>query len=356
MPSWLDTAAALCWRGLAVAATVAVVLFAVSKLFLVVLPVVVALLLATLLAPPAAWLSRHRWPPALAAAVVVVGSIASVVAVLALLAPLVAGQLRGVGDNVAEGGEEALQWLIEGPLELSPEEIDEATAQGIAQARENVGAITSGVLTGAAVAAEVLIGVLLTLVLLFFFVKDGRLISGWALERAPAHRRGDLVAVGSRAWDTLAGYVRGLAVVAMVDALGIGLGLALIGVPLVLPLMAFTFVGGFFPIIGATVVGMVAVLVALVSGGPLDALLTVGVVIAVQQLEGNLLQPIVMGRAVRLHPVVVLLAITTGAVLAGVVGAFLAVPATAVAAAVGNELRLRAVTAAGDPALDPPGS
>jgi len=351
VPPLLGTLAAVSWRLLVVAAAVGVVLFVTTQLFLVILPVFVAMLVTTLLAPPAGWLSRHRWPPALAAAVVLAAALLGLTGIVALLAPAVAAELRGVGDEVAEGGEDALNWLVHGPLDMSPEQVDRLFAQAAAQARANLGPITTGLLTGAVVAVEVLAGVLITIVLVFFFVKDGDVLTGWLLARAPAHRREEVAAIGERAWSTLLGYVRGVSIVALVDALGIGLGLVLIGVPLVLPLMVLTFIGGFFPIIGATVAGGVAVFVALVSGGPVDALLTAAVVVAVQQLESNLLQPVVMGRAVQLHPVVILLSVIAGAVLAGVVGAFLAVPAAAVGAAVGNELRLRreaALAAAAD--------
>lgn len=351
VPLWLMGLAGIGWRVLVVAGAVLVVLLLMAQLYLVLLPVFLAILASTLLAPPAQWLRRRRWPSGLAAAVVVVAALAILVGGVALLVPPVVQQLADVGGEIAEGGEEALIWLVEGPLDMSPEDVQALVDQGFEQARANVDVITSGLLTGAVVAVELVAGFLITLVLVFFFVKDGDRIIGWLRERSPSDRREELSAVSRRAWVTLSSYIRGLAIVALVDALGIGLGLAVIGVPLVLPLMVLTFIGGFFPVIGATVAGLVAVLVALVSGGPIDALLVGAVVVAVQQMESNLLQPVVMGRAVRLHPVVVLLAITAGAVLGGIVGAFLSVPTAAVAAAVGNELRLRAEAASAAPTV-----
>lgn len=342
VPPWLVGLAGIGWRVLVVAAAVLMVVVIMAQLYLVLLPVFLAILATSLLAPPADWLRRRRWPAALAASVVVVGALGVVLGGIALLVPPAVQELADVGAEIADGGEEVLNWLVQGPLDMAPEEVDALLDQGIEQARANVDVITTGLLTGAVVAVEMLAGLLITLVLTFFFVKDGDVITGWLRARAPAARREELGAVSRRAWATLSGYIRGLSIVAFVDAVGIGLGLAIIGVPLVLPLMVLTFIGGFFPVIGATVAGAVAVLIALVSGGPVDALLVAAVVVAVQQMESNLLQPVVMGRAVRLHPVVVLLAITAGAVLGGIVGAFLAVPAAAVAAAVGNELRLRA--------------
>lgn len=195
--------------------------------------------------------------------------------------------------------------------------------------------------SGAVRTAEAVAGALLTFVVLFFFLKDGDRIAGYCLARVGPRHREDARAAGERAWGTLAGFIGGQVVIAAADAVGIGLGLVLIGVPLAGPLAILTFFGGFFPIVGATAAGLVAVLVGLVSGGLTDALLVLAVVFGVQQLESNVLEPVVMGRAVPLHPVVILVAIGAGTVLAGVVGAFLAVPLAAVAAAVGNELRVR---------------
>ncbi len=181
--------------------------------------------------------------------------------------------------------------------------------------------------------------VILTVIVLFFFVKDGEQIAGWLLHLVPRERRETVRRGAGRGWGTLTAYMRGIVVVATADAVSVGLGLLLIGVPLVLPLMLLTFFGAFIPIVGAFAAGLVAVLVALVSGGLTDALLVLAMFIAVQQLEGNFLQPLVMGRAVHLHPLVVLLALTAGATVAGIAGAFLAVPLAAVVAAIGNEFR-----------------
>lgn len=196
-------------------------------------------------------------------------------------------------------------------------------------------------LAGAVLAAEIVAGTLLTIVLLFFFLKDGPKITGWIRNHVSGPRRDLLETLGRRAWMTLGAYIRGTALIGVADAVLIGIGLLVIGVPLVAPLMVLTFFGAFFPLVGAVVAGLVAALVALVSGGPIDALLVVGIVVVVQQVEGDVLAPLVLGRAVKLHAVVVLLALTAGAVVAGVTGAFLAVPTAGVAAAIGNELRAR---------------
>ena len=148
-------------------------------------------------------------------------------------------------------------------------------------------------------------------------------------------------ALAARAWTALSGYVRGTATIALIDALGIGLALLILGVPLVIPLTLLVFLGGFLPVIGASIAGLIAVLVALADGGVVTALLVLGAVVAVQQLEGHILQPVIMRRAVSLHPIVILVALATGSAMLGIVGAFLSVPAAAVLSAVGNELRLR---------------
>jgi putative heme transporter len=315
--------------------------FALSRVMFIVLPVIVALLLATVLGPPAAWLQRRRVPDALAALLLVAGLVALVVGLLAVITPQVAEELGDVADELAEGFEQFLDWVGDSPVPVNREQIDQLIEQGLEAIRDNPRGLTDGVLAGAYAAFHGAAGLILSIVLLFFFLKDGEQITRWLVARTNRRWREELRAVGGRAWGTLGSYIRGTAIVGLVDAVGIGVGLLLIGVPLVLPLMLLTFFGGFFPLIGATLAGFVAVLVALVALGPLEALLTLAVVVAVQQLESNILEPMVLGRAVRLHPVVVLLALMAGGVLAGVIGAFLAVPVAAVSASVGNEIRLR---------------
>ena len=179
------------------------------------------------------------------------------------------------------------------------------------------------------------------LVITFFFVKDGKQMWEWVTKHFDDSRRKDVREIGMRSWATLGAYIRGTALIALVDAVLIGIALIIVGVPLVVPLMLITFIGGFFPVVGAFTAGLVAVLVALASGGFFDALIIGAVITLIQQLEGDLLQPLILGRAVKLHPVVVLLSLTAGGILAGVAGAFLAVPTAAVAATIGNYLRNR---------------
>ncbi|MGH3001372.1 MAG: AI-2E family transporter [Gaiellaceae bacterium] len=211
------------------------------------------------------------------------------------------------------------------------------------------------VLSGTMIAVELAVGTLLALFLLFFFLKDGDRIWAWVVRLFPGDARADVEAIGRRGWKVLGGYLRGVSIVALVDAVLIGGALAVLGVPFALPLALLTFLGGFLPIVGANLAGFAAAMVALVSDGLLTALVVAAVVLVVQQLEGHLLQPLIVGRSVRLHPVAILLAITAGGVLWGIPGAFLAVPLTAVSAAAASHLRTGSDALAGaGPGLESP--
>ena len=226
--------------------------------------------------------------------------------------------------------------------------------QLVATLRNNQGGIASGALNVTAAAIEVVGGIFLALFLTFFFLYDGQRIWRWVVELFPDTVAYDVWQAGRRAWTTLTGYVRGTMVVAFVDAVFIGLAVALVGVPLAVPIGALVFLGAFVPLVGATVTGAVAVLVALVAQGLGPALIVLGAVILVQQLEGHILQPFVLGRAVRLHPVAVALAVTTGGILAGIGGAIVAVPLVAVVNSVAvylvRERPARLATAGSEPA------
>lgn len=344
LPRWLDVCAAVSWRLLLIAAASLAAIWLLTRLYLAVLPILLGLLLATLLAPPARWLEARGMPRLLATIITVPGAVILSGFLIALLVPQITEETQALAGELDVG----LQTILQGIAEftgISMGQIEELIETAGQRLQDNAETITAGILTGAVLAVEVVVGLVLTLVLAFFFVRDGERLAGWMLDRASSdpERRETLEAVGKRAWTTLSGFLRGQAIVAAADAVGIGIGLLILGVPLVVPLVVLTFIGGFFPIVGAFVAGLAAVLVALVSGGLVDALLVLAIVVAVQQLESNVLAPMVLGRVMRLHPVVVLVALTVGSVLAGVIGAFLAVPIAAVAAAVGNELRLREV-------------
>ena len=338
VPRGLQVAGGLAWRIVALAAAGWVLLQVVSRTQLVIVPIVVALLLAALLQPMAAALVKRGLRPALATVLVLLGGIAGI----GLLVWLVVDQFRnGLGDltTQVEGGiDEVRDWLVTGPLGLSETQLDNAITSAENSLRENRESLTSGAVGAATTAGHVLTGLLLALFATFFFLKDGAQIWSWFVRLFPADARNRANGAGHRAWHTLISYVRATLAVAFVDAVGIGVGAAVLGVPLALPLAVIVFLGSFVPIIGALLSGLVAVLVALVAEGPVTALFLLGIVLLVQQLEGHVLQPLLLGRAIKVHPLAVVLGIATGVLLAGIVGALIAVPIVAVVNTVASYL------------------
>lgn len=333
VPVWLVTAAAVAGRLLVVAAAGAVVLWLLTLLALPVLAFLVALPLLTLLDPVSRLLRHHGLPAAGAAAITLVGAIAVLAGLFVALILPVVDQFDTLRDDVTAGIEALDETLTEraGGVDIA---LDDVWAQAGARVEENARQIGAGLFSGARTAIEVVAGGLLSLAVTFFLLKDGDQIARWAQQRLPPSVRDDVAAAATRASSTLASYIRGQIIVAAADAIGIGLGLLVLGVPLVLSLATLTFFGAFIPVVGALVAGVAVVLVAFVDGGLTQALLAAGVVLVVQQLESNLLAPVVLGRALPLHPLVILLAVTAGAVVAGIVGALIAVPVVAVVTAV----------------------
>ena len=338
-PQPLRAIAALSWRLLVIGAAVVALALLLARLRLLILPIFAALLLAALLVPAVHALRRRSWPRGFAAVTVAAGGLASLGALVAAIAVPIAAEFDAVDGGVRGGVERVGDWLAAGPFGLSQPQVDQAIERGFDQLRSHGGELAGGVLAGTTLALELLVGTLLTLFLLFFFLKDGDRLWAWTVRLFPATARGDVDEIGRRGFTVLAGYLRGVAAVALVDAVLIGAALAALGVPFVIPLALLTFVGGFFPIVGANLAGFAAAMVALVSNGLVDALIVAAVVVVVQQLEGHLLQPMIVGRSVKLHPVAILLALTAGGVLWGIAGAFLAVPLAAVAASAGSYLR-----------------
>lgn len=326
VPGWLRTAAAVSWRLLVVAGALYIVLYLLAHLRVIVLPVIVALLVTTLLLPPARWLRRRGLGEALAAALVMVGSIVALGLIIAAVAPSVAGQTDELGTGVEDGIQEVSDVLSKPPFNLSQREIKRRVEDGINRLQENSGPLTEGVQSGAVIFGEIVTGLIITVLLTFFFLKDGRQMWDWLVGLLGAKRRKDFDEVGTRVFDALSGYVRGIALVGLVDAILIGIALLVVGVPLVVPLMLLTFFAAFLPLIGAFLAGLAAVMIALVDGGLTSALLIFGAVVLVQQVEGHLLYPLLMGRTVHLHPAVIILSLGVGGILAGIIGVFLAVP------------------------------
>ena len=338
-PSLLAVAAGYSWRILIVLLLAWVFVQVLIKLRLVVLPVIAALFVTALLGPLAQKLKAKGWPPVLATWTVMLGTVLVFAGVVGAVAPSVGDELDDVGSSAKEGFEDVIDYLARSPLKLSEADVDRYLDQAVEEVSANRDKITAGVVSGAAKAVEFITEFFLTLVLIFFFVKDGPQMFAWFENQFPQRNRRHVRAIGERAWAAIGGYLRGTAIIALVDAMLIGLTLLFVGVPLVIPLAVLTFFGAFFPLIGAVAAGVVAALVTLVTSGPFDALIVAGAILVIQQVEGDILQPIVMGKSVRLHPVVVLLALTAGAVTAGLVGAFIAVPVAAVAASVGNYIK-----------------
>lgn len=304
-------------------------LWLLGELRVVVVPVLASLLVATLLMPPTDFLRRHGLPSALATGLVMLGAVALLAGVVTLIAPAVVDQFGELESSVDEAVNEVVRWLVQGPFDLERKQIDEAVENGLDSLRSNAGGIGKGVLTGASMLVEVIAGLLLMIVLVFFFVHDGRGMWEFGLSMVPRQRRELVDGAGREVWTAIAGYMRGVAFIAVVDAVLIGIALALIGVPLVVPLMVLVFFGAFIPLVGAVASGAIAALVALISNGVVDAALVVGAIVAIQQIEGDLLYPNVVGRMIRLHPVAILLVLTAGTVVAGIVGALLAIPVAA---------------------------
>jgi len=332
VPRWLRSSAAIAWRLLAVAAAIALSVYALAYLRVVVLPVIVALLVSTVLRPPTRWLMRHRFSDGAAAAMVVLTAIGLLAVSLMMAGSAVGRQFSDLADSVQAGIHEAGDALSQPPFNLSQADIEQRIDQAMNQLSDSSGALTGGVLHGAVVVGELLTGLIITLLLLFFFLKDGPGLWRWVVDTFGGRQATRLDELARRSYAALTGYVRGLFLVGAADATMIGAGLAIIGIPLVIPLMLLTFLGAFVPLIGAFAAGLAAVLIALVSGGIAQALIVLALVIAVQQIEGHLLYPLIMGRTVHVHPIAVILALATGGILAGIIGVFISVPIVTVAA------------------------
>ena len=334
LPGWYRTAAAASWRFLVIVAAAGVLLWALVYLHVVVLPIIIALLASTLLLPVVRFLKARGAPDALAAAGALVGAFLVIIAIGTAIAPSVGNQFDELRPRAEDGLREATDYLADPPFNLSEREIRDNVDEAIARLRENSGPLAKGLSSGAVILGEVLTGLIVTVLLTFFFLKDGARMWGWILSFTGKRSREHADELGTRIYAALAGYVRGIALVGLVDAILIGLALLIIGVPLVIPIMVITFFAAFVPLIGAFLAGLVAVLIALVSGGLLDAALVLGAIIIVQQIEGHLLYPILMGRTVHLHPAVIVIALAAGGILGGIVGVFLAVPLAGVVSVV----------------------
>jgi predicted PurR-regulated permease PerM len=302
--------------------------------------VIVALLLAALLQPGAAGLVKRGWPHSLAALAMLVVGLAVVAGIITLVVERFTAGFSDLAAQVSQGIGQVQDFIVR-TFPITRGQIEHAVAQLQDTLVANQGTIATGALTTAATVGEVVTGILLSLLTLFFFLKDGRSIWLWVVGLFPHDSRAYMDEAARRAWRTLISYVRATVIVALVDAIGIGIGLAILRVPLVIPLAALVFLGAFIPIIGSFLAGSVAVLVALVSRGPVIALLALAVVLLVMQLEGHVMQPLLLGRAVRVHPLAVVLSIAAGLLIGGIFGALIAVPTVACANVAGTYLSRR---------------
>lgn len=319
------------WAGrfIIVSVAVAILFWVLSKIWVGVFPVILALIVATVLSQPVGWMTRRGVPSGLAAGLTLLLSLGLVAGVIAAIAPSIASQSSDVVDRASEGIVQVREWLSGPPVNLANEQVDNAIGEATKWLQERASDIASGVFTGVSAVTSGFVTLMLVVVLTFFFIKDGPNFLPWV--RRVAGRTGGrhLTELLTRAWVTLGGFIRTQAIVSAVDAFFIGLGLVVLGVPLAPALAILTFMAGFIPIIGAVVAGGLAVLVALVSNGWVTALWVLGIVLLVQQLEGNVLQPLLQSRSMEMHPGIILLSVAAGGTLFGIPGAFLAVPIAA---------------------------
>jgi predicted PurR-regulated permease PerM len=327
-PHVLRFATAWSWRLLLVVAAVWVFLQLFSILSVVLVPVIIGLLLCAVLSPMVDRLAGWGWPRGLATAVTILAGIALVVALVALVAQQFTSGFDDLRDQFDRSLGELERYLADLGLERAQlQEFFDRVREGVGSGSDNLGGT---VVKTATTAGHLLAGLFIVLFTTIFFTYDGRNIWQWVLRLFPDNARGRVQGSGTRAWTVLTSYVRATVVIAAVDAIGIALVALILGLPLVVPLAVLVFLGAFIPLVGATISGIAAVAVALVSEGPVQALIMLGGVIGVQQLEGHVLQPFLMGRVVRVHPVAVVVVIAIGGLVAGIFGALIAVPLTAI--------------------------
>jgi len=334
VPSALRTAAGWSWRIIVIAAAVALGIWLIITFRIVVIPVLIALLLAALLAPFSRWLQSRRWPKGLAIATAMVGAVALVGGLITLVVFQIRGEWQSLRDATIARVNEWAGWLAGPPFDLEIGDVDKWLASVFGELDFSNGFVWSGVLSVGSTAGHILTGFLLALFTLLFFLIDGGRIWRWFVGLFPRRARAAVAGAGVTGWGTLTRFAQVQIFVAAVDAVGIGLGAWILGLfyggfPLVIPIAVAVFLGSFIPIVGALVTGALAVFVALVYLGPWPAILMLIIVLVVQQVEGHVLQPLVMGSAVKVHPLAVVLAVAAGSLIAGIAGALFAVPLVA---------------------------
>lgn len=331
IPYGVRIAASWAWRVGLILLVGGALVWLLSRISFLIIPVMVAALLAGLLSPVVRWLKRYRLPSGAAVAVTVVGFIGLIGGSLALVGRQLVSGFGELWSEALAGVKQIQDWLSDGPLHLTAAQMDQYLQEATTALQDNTSSIVSGALSFGSTAGHFAAGLILALFILIFFLLEGDRIWAFLVRLLPRKARAAAFGAGRKGWTSMVSYARIQMFVAFVDAVGIGAGAAIIGVPLALPLSVLVFIGSFIPIVGALVTGAIAVLLALVANGPINALIMLGIVLLVQQLESHILQPLIMGKAVALHPVAVILSVAAGSYLAGIPGALFSVPILAVA-------------------------
>lgn len=331
IPYGVRIAASWAWRVGLILLVGGALVWLLSRISFLIIPVMVAALLAGLLSPVVGWLKKNRLPSGLAVAITVLGFIGLIAGSLALVGRQLIAGFGELWSEALTGVKQIQDWLADGPLHVTADQMDQYLREATAALQSNTSSIVSGALSFGSTAGHFAAGLILALFILIFFLLEGSRIWAFLVRLLPRQARIPADGAGRRGWTSMVSYARIQLFVAFVDAVGIGVGAAIIGVPLALPLGVLVFIGSFIPVVGALVTGVIAVLLALVANGPINALIMLGIVLLVQQLESHILQPLVMGKAVALHPVAVILSVAAGSYLAGIPGALFSVPILAVA-------------------------
>ena len=355
IPYGVRIAASWAWRIGLILLVSAALIWLLSKVSFLIIPVMVAALLAGLLNPITRWLRDRRVPSGAAVAITVLGFIGLIAGALALVGRQLVRGFSELWSEALTGIQQIQGWLAEGPLHLTAAQMDQYLKEATAALQNNSSSILSGALSFGSTAGHFAAGLILSLFVLIFFLLEGGRIWAFLVRLLPRKAQAATNGAGRRGWASMVSYARIQMFVAFVDAVGIGAGAAIIGVPLALPLGVLVFIGSFIPIVGALVTGAVAVLLALVANGWVNALFMLGIVLLVQQLESHILQPLVMGKAVALHPVAVILSVAAGSYLAGIPGALFSVPILAVANSAIRYIAARTWEYEGVPATAGPG-
>ena len=328
VPHPVRAAAAWSWRGLVIGAAVFVILYLTAYFSDIVVPVLLALLLTALLQPIKSWLAR--WVPPIAAAIItVVGMLVLIAVVFSIVGAQLVDQFSGMSQQLREAYDQIHTW-IQSTFGVSDDQLQQWLNSGLDQLGASLSNIGAAAASAGLTATHLVTGFFLMMFTLIFFLYDGQNIWHWVVRLFPRTARAKIEGSGVVAWGQLSGFTRGTVIIAMIDAIGISAVAAILGVPFAAGIAVIVFFGAFIPIIGATVSGAVAVLLALVALGPIKALIMLAGIIAVQQIEAHVLQPLIMGKQVRLHPLAIIIAIAAGVSVAGVVGGVIAVPVAAV--------------------------